>query len=53
MKDFLENDIESNYEFYYDNMTKLRDDLESILKQKKMFSYGARKYFDKFIEFDK
>lgn len=47
--------------FYYENMTKLRDDLAKIMKQKKdaktivfavkMFSYWARNCFSKLVKF--
>jgi len=53
-------DFAQKEEFYYENMVTLRDELANFLKQKKfdktivfaikMFSYGARVKFDRFIK---
>ncbi|MBW7954796.1 N-glycosylase/DNA lyase [Candidatus Gracilibacteria bacterium] len=62
LKPFLDTFIK-NQEKYYENMFLLNNDLAKVMKQKntqktivfgvKMFGYGARIYFDKFIEFPK
>ncbi len=62
LKPFLKDFFEKDWEYFYKNMLKLRDNLAKTMNQKsdaktivfavKMFSYGARNIFN-FVEFPK